>query len=223
MRKMLDSFRGKVLRTSPIEQITRDGRGWRLHGADQPLGRFDAVVLACHADQAAAMLSDQLHPAEALLNCFRYQPNRAVLHNDTALMPKRRSVWSSWNYLSESHGEDTQLSVTYWMNRLQGIEDEREWLVTLNPLREPDPAKVHAEMDYEHPVFDRAALRAQSMLPRVQGDSNLWLCGSYHGYGFHEDALSSAVRVAEDLGVTAPWSLMPSPAASNSREPAAVC
>jgi predicted NAD/FAD-binding protein len=166
----------------------------------------DRVVLATHADQALALLDEPTADESRLLGAFRYQPNRTFLHTDTRLMPRRRRVWSAWNYLAAGQPDGrSAVSVTYWMNKLQGLETRRDYLVSLNPLTDPDPAQVIAEMTYDHPVFDQAAMAAQPELHRLQGADRLYFCGSYHGYGFHEDALRAAVDVAGRLGVDTDW------------------
>jgi predicted NAD/FAD-binding protein len=197
-----------------VQQVRRLETGVELTLADGRRACFDEVVLACHADQALAMLADASPTEQRLLSAFSYQPNRAVLHSDIALMPRRRSVWSSWNYLAETPGArlaDPRVSVSYWMNRLQGLDAGRDYLVSLNPLREPDPSLVHAEFEYQHPVFDSAAMAAQPQLAQLQGRRHTWLCGSYFGYGFHEDALSSGVAVARALGVEPGWTQQAAP------------
>jgi len=159
--------------------------------------RFDRVVLACHADQALALLEDPAPAVAGLLGRFPYQPNRAVLHSDPRLMPKRRAAWSSWNYLADDRTEATsRVSVTYWMNRLQSLPMSQPLFVTLNPLDEPDPASVHAEMVYDHPLFGSDTPQAQVALQAVQGTHGIYFAGAWTGYGFHEDGLRSAHVVA---------------------------
>jgi predicted NAD/FAD-binding protein len=173
-----------------------------------PALRFDHVVLATHADQALRLLQEDAGPAEArLLGAFRYSRNRAVLHGDAGLMPRRRAVWSSWNYLADRRRAEA-LCVTYWMNRLQGLACGTPLFVTLNPMREPREDQVHHRVEYEHPLFDQAALDAQAALWSLQGQRRTWFCGAYFGSGFHEDALQSGLAVAEALGgVRRPWSV----------------
>ncbi|MGB5832850.1 MAG: FAD-dependent oxidoreductase [Thiohalocapsa sp.] len=167
---------------------------------------FDKVVLACHADQALALLDQPSDDEARLLGRFRYQENRTLLHTDTALMPQRRQVWASWNYIAgDARDGQRSVSVTYWMNRLQGLTSSRDYLVSLNPLQEPDPASIIADMTYDHPVFDGAAMAAQKELECLQGRDRIWYCGSYFGYGFHEDALSAAVDAAKLLGADTAW------------------
>ncbi|MBA1147804.1 FAD-dependent oxidoreductase [Ectothiorhodospiraceae bacterium WFHF3C12] len=201
----------RVVSDTPVRRVVRGAEGVTLHGEQGLLGRFDEVVVAAHADEALAMLEAPTEDERRVLGGFRYQPNEAVLHTDPAAMPRRRSVWSSWNHLSEGFDGNRPVAVTYWMNRLQGLETREPLFVTLNPLSPPDPAKVIRRMTYDHPVFDLAACNAQRLLPTIQGRDRIWFAGSYAGYGFHEDALASAVRVASALGVSAPWQQQPEP------------
>ncbi len=171
--------------------------------------RFDHVVIAAHADQALAMLDDPTPAERAVLGAFRYSRNRAVLHRDPALMPRRRAVWSSWTYLGRRARAEAadQLCVTYWMNRLQRLPDPEPLLVTLNPIREPRGPVLHEEV-YEHPVLDAAALTAQRLMWSLQGRRGVWFCGAYFGAGFHEDGLQAGLAVAEQLGaVRRPWAV----------------
>lgn len=192
---------------TPVRAVRRLGNGVRLVGDQGELGDFDDVVMASHADQTMAMLEQPTADEARLLGAFSYQDNDAFLHTDIALMPRRRAVWSSWNHLTAKSADGQQpVSVTYWMNRLQALPTQTDVLVTLNPLQEPDPAKVIRRECYAHPVFDQAAISAQSALQDIQGVDRIWYCGSYHGYGFHEDAFGSAVRVATQLGAPPPWS-----------------
>ncbi len=168
---------------------------------------FDHVVLACHADQALALLDRPTDAERSLLGAFGYTRNRAVLHRDQRLMPRRRAVWASWNYLGSREQPDA-LQVTYWMNRLQGLSDTNPLFVTLNPTVEPAPETVLHEEVYEHPRFDGAAMHAQAHLWSLQGRDRTWFCGAYFGAGFHEDGLQSGLAVAEQLGgVRRPWSV----------------
>jgi predicted NAD/FAD-binding protein len=191
---------------TPVVRVQRASAGVRVLTADGADHVFDAAVLACHADEALRLI-DSPRPAEtAVLSKFGYQENRTILHSDATLMPRHRRVWSSWNYLAATGASGTErVSVSYWMNRLQGLPGSRQFFVSLNPLREPRPESVVAELSYHHPVFDAEAMRAQGLLGQLQGRDRLWFCGSYAGYGFHEDALASAVEVARLLGAEAPW------------------
>ena len=170
---------------------------------------YDQVVIAAHADEGLAMVEAPTRGEQTLLGAFGYSRNETVLHSDVALMPKRKTLWSAWNYLGRTEpGGDRRLCVTYWMNRLQALPGETPLLVTLNPLQAPDPAKVIHTQVYEHPRFDAAAIRAQRDLWSVQGDGGLWWCGAYFGSGFHEDGLQAGLAVAEAIGgVRRPWTI----------------
>ncbi len=175
-----------------------DGRGGQF--------RFDALVMASHADQTAAVLLDADDEERRLLGAFAYQPNRAVLHSDPSVMPKRRAAWAAWNYTAGSLLEPgARVAVTYWMNRLQNIDERLPLFVSMNPISEPDSALVHGEYAYDHPVFDAAAIAAQQEMPRIQGRGGIYYAGAWLGYGFHEDGLRSGLEAAARLGVAAPW------------------
>lgn len=207
--RLLGDFRNGTLRLgTPVAAVRPGARGVSVIDAQGHASRFDRVVIAAHGDQALRMLDGAGARQREVLSAFRYQRNVAVLHSDPLLMPRRRMAWSSWNYLAETgvSGPDAgKFSVTYWMNRLQGIPVSTPLLVSLNPLREPRGAHVFARFDYDHPVFDADALRAQRLLGAIQGENGVYVCGAWCGYGFHEDGLASGLAVAELLGVRRPW------------------
>lgn len=189
----------------PVRTVRRHDLGVTVETASAS-ERFDRVIFACHADQALALIAEPTSGEREVLGAFRCQPNRAVLHTDEGLMPQRRAVWSAWNYLSDGAGDHGQtVSVTYWMNRLQSLETKQPLFVTLNPLREPAAGTILLERDYRHPQFDAAAMDAQERLPAIQGHGGLFFCGAWSGWGFHEDGIASAVRVAALLGIIPPW------------------
>lgn len=203
---VLERLGDRVRTGCGVNTMTRDDHGVTLQLADGDTQTFDQVICATHADTTKQLLSDADTRERRLLGAFRFQPNRAVLHSDPALMPKRRSVWSSWNYLADrAELSDQRVSVTYWMNRLQQIEGARDYFVSLNPLIEPDSDTVIRELSYDHPMFDTAAIEAQQALSSIQGLRRTWYCGAWCGHGFHEDGLAAAQRVANALGVKAPW------------------
>lgn len=206
VERLLASLQGGVACRERVTAVERCDRGVLLHGENGLVTHYDAVVMACHADQALQLLDRPTPQENRVLGAFRYQDNRAVLHSDTSLMPRRRSVWSAWNYLSNEnrHGA-AAVSVTYWMNCLQRLDQTPPLFVSLNPLREARDDTVIAEMDYSHPIFDQHTASAQERLGQLQGVGGIWYCGSYFGYGFHEDALCSSVSLARQLGVDAPW------------------
>ena len=190
----------------PVHSVNRTPEGLELTHAGGS-AHYDQVVLACHSDQTLAILGETANAAQReVLAAIRYQPNRAVLHTDPALLPRDRKLWSAWNYFAGIGEPGSQpVGVSYLINKLQPLPFETPVAVTLNPAREPDPAKVLAEFDYAHPIFDAAAIAAQERLAEVQGQGGLWLAGAWGSYGFHEDGLKSGLRVANLLGVKAPW------------------
>jgi predicted NAD/FAD-binding protein len=162
--------------------------------------RFDKVVIATHADQALQLLGDPGPQEKEVLGAFRYSRNEAVLHTDARLLPRIRCARASWNYLVPVSGDGEQPPVvSYWMNRLQGLHGARHYLVSLNAGRRIDPATVLAVMDYEHPVYDLPAIRAQARLRSLDTDRTVY-AGAYHGWGFHEDGCRSGVEAARRLG-----------------------
>ena len=190
----------------PVHSVRREAAGLRVtHAAGSEV--FDQVVMACHSDQSLAILGSAASDGQrGVLASVRYQPNRALLHTDRALLPRDEKLWSAWNYFA-GQGEpgEQPVGVSYLINKLQPLPFKTPVVVTLNPAREPDPAKVLAEFDYAHPIFDGPAIAAQQKLAEVQGENGIWLAGAWGSYGFHEDGLKSALRVVNGLGVMAPW------------------
>ena len=192
---------------SGATRIERGRAGVRVRDTAGQWDSFDRVIVATHGDQALALLGAASPRERQVLGAFRYTANSAVLHRDPRLMPRRRRVWSSWNYVGDAGAIEAQASLTYWMNRLQNLGAVPDIFVSLNPTHWPAPELTMAEMHYEHPLFDRNALEAQRALPALQGEGGVFFCGSYMGYGFHEDALSAGLAVAERLGARRPWHL----------------
>ncbi|WP_320201268.1 NAD(P)/FAD-dependent oxidoreductase [Agrobacterium sp. rho-13.3] len=207
--RLIAEFKGTIVLDSQIAGIQRSDEGVKVLDRYGHLSVFDDVVIATHADQALALLADADADERSLLGAFEYTRNAAVLHSDETLMPKRRNVWSSWNYLSEPNSDGTeQLCLTYWMNKLQNIDEATPLFVTLNPSRAIDPAKLIRAFDYAHPLFNTKALEAQKLLWSLQGRRNTWFCGAHFGSGFHEDGIQSGLAVAEALGgVKRPWTV----------------
>lgn len=164
------------------------------------------MIFACHSDQALTLLRNPTEQEKSILGAIRYQPNEAVLHRDVKLMPQRQEAWSSWVYLSQGpKDESSKVSLSYWMNNLQPLATQTPVIVTLNPGVEPQEDLVHDRHWFEHPVFDKAAIKAQEKMPKIQGKDCIWYCGAWQRYGFHEDGLWSAVNVVKQLGVDVPW------------------
>jgi uncharacterized protein len=198
-------FSGRTRTGAPVVAVRQGLRGVQVHTASGDVESFDQVVLATPAHRALQLLDQPGRETRSLLGAFRHSRNRAVLHSDPALMPRRRAAWSAWNHIGR-RGAAAEFCVTYWMNELQGLPRGRDLFVTLNPHREPAPDRTLAAFDYEHPLFDAPALAAQRRLWSVQGEGGVWFCGAHLGAGFHEDGLQSGLAVAEALGgVRRPW------------------
>ncbi len=197
---------GEIRRGAPIVRVKRRPESVELADVRGHSDFFDQVVLAAHADQALAMMVEPKPDERRLLSAFRYGDNEAVLHGDEKLMPRRRAAWAAWNYLAEGPDGQRELSVSYWMNRLQPLGAAPELYVTLNPWRLPSAEKIYYRKIYRHPFYDLAALRAQKQLWSIQGVDRIWYCGAYFGAGFHEDGLQAGLAVAEQLGgAKRPW------------------
>jgi len=205
--KISRPFADKTFKGRGVTRVTRQGDGVHLFAGDQSLGRFDQVVLACHADQALAMLPGATAQERRLVGAFKYSENEAYMHSDESLMPQRRKAWSSWNYMADGNRPGS-LSVSYWMNSLQHIDETNPIFVTLNPLHQPKPESVMKHETFMHPIFDSAAMAAQEDLWDLQGEGGVWFAGSYFGSGFHEDGLQAGLAVAEAIGgVRRPWNV----------------
>ena len=198
-------LRQRARLATPATLVKHDGDRVQVRDALGHWDRFDKVVLACHADQALALLADPSPRERALLGSFAYSSNEIWLHTDEGLMPKRRAVWSSWNYVADRRTAGPPASVTYWMNRLQSLADPTPLFVSVNPCRPPHPDTVLQRFTFEHPMFDAGAIRAQRGLHQIQGERGVYFAGSYCGNGFHEDALSAGLSVAAQLGAAPSW------------------
>lgn len=207
VERIVAPLRDAIRLNDPVVAVHRHFDGVSVRSIDGSIREFDQIVFASHSDQTLAILGNTATPIERkLLGAIRYEHNRAVLHRDADLMPRRRRIWASWNYLTSTQGrERRQASVTYWLNRLQSLPRRFPLFVSLNPIREPDPSLVVDEYDYAHPQFDQAARTAQRRLTTQQGTNRTWFAGAYLGYGFHEDGLQSGLNVAAALGSAPPW------------------
>ena len=184
---------------TPVLGIARDEQGVQVRTA-QGVEHFDHVVLATHADQSLALLERPSNDEQALLGAIRFQANRAVLHTDTRVMPKRRLAWAAWNYQrTQDDSENARVCLHYWLNRLQPLPFKQDVIVSLNPASAIDPATILGSYDYDHPVFDLPAIAAQSELPRLQGQHRTWYAGAWMRFGFHEDGYQAGLAVAKGL------------------------
>ena len=204
--RLTERLRGRIRTAAPVSALDRGRTSVGVRVEDEWL-EFDQVVFAVHTDQALAILGDDArHDEIQALKTIEYQPNVAILHSDTGLMPATKSVWSSWNALASSDNrEHAVASVTYWMNRLQGIDESVPLFVSLNPATQPDPRLTHATFEYAHPQFRSGSREAQLQIAAIQGENRTWYAGAWLGYGFHEDGLQSGFNVAAALGSPPSW------------------
>lgn len=207
VEKLTSAFRDRLRLGCAVTSIERTPHGVVVNDSHGRSDRYDHLVIASHSDQALAMLSDADDSERAILGAIGYSPNTVYLHRDTRLMPKRKRAWASWNFLRWQREGATvnDVAVTYWMNRLQGIDDGKPLFVSLNPPFAPAPELTFGKYMCEHPQFNAAAFAAQKRLGEIQGRRRTWFCGAWTGYGFHEDGLRSGLAVAEALGAVAPW------------------
>ena len=184
---------------TPVLGIARDTQGVQVRTA-QGVEHFDHVVLATHADQSLSLLDKPSTDEQALLGAIRFQANRAVLHTDTRVMPKRRLAWAAWNYQrTQDDSESARVCLHYWLNRLQPLPFKQDVIVSLNPASPIDPATILGSYDYDHPVFDLPAIAAQRALPRLQGQQRTWYAGAWMRFGFHEDGYQAGLAAAQGL------------------------
>ncbi|MBM3617303.1 MAG: FAD-dependent oxidoreductase [Alphaproteobacteria bacterium] len=206
VEKLTEAFRDRIRLSSGVTRVERKSGKVEVTDVSGATETYDHVVFASHADETLAMLANPTPEEQRILSCFTYQPNTAYLHRDASFMPLRRASWSSWVYLRDGTVIGRQdLSLTYWMNNLQPIDPSRPTFVTLNPDRIPAPELTFDRHAFSHPVFTLDAIHAQSELPTIQGKENIWFCGAYTRYGFHEDGMMSGIAVAKGLGAEVPW------------------
>jgi uncharacterized protein len=208
VERLTRSFADRIQLDTAVVGVQRTENGPIIIDSKGCSERFDHVVIATHADQALGILADPSISENELLGAFRYSRNLAVLHTDSSLMPKRRKVWSSWNYIGNRSADRDGVCITYWMNRLQNLATDTALFVTLNPPRPPRNGTLLYSEVYDHPIFDAKAIAAQRLLWLLQGQRNTWFCGAHFGAGFHEDGLQAGLAVAEQLGgVRRPWNV----------------
>jgi len=201
VRAFLKDFRGEVRKSSGVTSVRREGEGVVLSQGNL-VERFDKVVIATHADEALELLEDPSQDERRLLGSWRYQDNHTVLHSDVSVLPPNRRAWASWNYVVERDAPPGgKTSLSYHMNRLQGLKAQKQYCVTLNRSVPPREGETIREFFYHHPTYSLASVKSQGELPRLNGVRNTYFCGSYFGYGFHEDAVKAGVAVGRALGV----------------------
>jgi predicted NAD/FAD-binding protein len=202
VKTFLNGFKGRVFTDRPVERIRRIDSGAVLTFAGGVEETFEKVIIAAHADEALGLLADPSPEETACLSPWSYNRNVVVLHTDASFLPENPRARASWNYLREKDASlEAPVMLTYHMNRLQGLRTKKEYCLTLNPLRPVERSRIIRELVYRHPMYTAEAVATQRSLPSLNGCRHTFFCGSYFGYGFHEDALRSGVEVAEAFGI----------------------
>tara|TARA_Y100000590_G_C15599672_1_gene969507 strand:+ start:73 stop:1314 length:1242 start_codon:yes stop_codon:yes gene_type:complete len=197
--KILKKISGEYYKNYEIKKVFRNPNSVRLYyGSSNEYFDYDHVIFACHADDSLKLIENPTENEIKILKSFQYKKNIAVLHNDEILMPKNKKAWSSWNSIMDIHDLNKNC-VTYWLNKLQNLNSNDNYFLTLNPIIPIDEKKVMKVVEFTHPFYDIKTIKAQRYLSEIQGINNSWFCGSYFGYGFHEDGLKSAITIAAKL------------------------
>ena len=197
--KIIDQISGEHFKNYNIGKIVRNNFGVKIfYGGENEFFDYDKVVIATHADEALDIIENPTIEEKKILKNFKYRKNTAIIHFDESIMPKNRKAWCSWN-TAMNQGEIGKTSVTYWLNQLQNLKIDRDIFLTINPFREIPQDKIFKEVSFTHPYYDIAALSNQSNLNKIQNKKNILFCGSYFGYGFHEDGIRSSIEMLKAL------------------------
>ena len=205
LEKLTAGFRDKIKTSCGITKVLRQNGKVQITDTLGAGAEYDEVIFAGHADDTLSVLGDASESEKKTLGAFHYQKNMVVLHKYTGIMPKRRACWGSWVYHATPEADNGPISVTYWMNHLQGIRQDCPVFVTLNPRVAIPEGDVFERHVFDHPIYDPVAVAAQPKIAALQGRKSTWFCGAYHRNGFHEDGLASAVDIAARMGITPPW------------------
>jgi predicted NAD/FAD-binding protein len=199
VENILSKISGEHFKNYPVKKIKSKTNGVDLYyGGESEFFDYDKVILATHADEALSIIESPSEEEKKILSNFSYKKNIAYIHTDESIMPKNPKVWSSWNS-SIKKGEIEKNSITYWLNLLQNLKCEENIFLTLNPYFEIDQSKIIKKVTFTHPYFDQSALNYQSQLINLQNKRNILFCGSYFGYGFHEDGIKSSIDMLKNL------------------------
>ena len=196
VEKVLENISGEIFKNYKVNKISRSKENVRIRIGEEYLD-YDYVILASHADQSLEMLENPTDDETRILSKFKYVSNSAILHTSEKLMPKKKSAWSSWNSISKG----SKTCVTYWLNNLQNLKSENNFFLTLNPIYEIDKANIIKKINFTHPYFNKETLKLQKTLQSLQGKKRTWYCGSYFGYGFHEDGLKSSINLLKNFKI----------------------
>ena len=199
VNKVLKTISGEYFKNYEVKEVERNKKNIRvLYGASNEYFDYDKVVFAAHADETLKLIHNPTETERNILSSFKYKSNIAYLHNDIKLMPNKKNAWSSWNSILDKN-DINKNCVTYWLNRLQNLETKNNYFLTLNPIFKIDNNKIIKKIEFTHPFFDLQSIMAQKKLKELQGIKNSWFCGSYFGYGFHEDGLKSALNIVNEI------------------------
>ncbi len=196
VKKVTEKISGEIFKNYKVDKVVRSKENVRIYIGDEYFD-YDQVIMATHANQSLNLIKNPTHQEKNILNKFNYVSNIAILHTEENLMPKRKNAWSSWN--SISNGEKT--CVTYWLNKLQNLEVNKNYFLTLNPIYEIDNSKIIKKVGFTHPYFNSENVKLQKELYTLQGTNRIWFCGSYFGYGFHEDGLKSSLNLIKKFNI----------------------
>ena len=199
VKKILETISGEYYKNYRINKISRLSNGVKVYyGGNNEFFDYDKVVIATHADEALSLITDPTPEEKSILANFKYKNNIATIHTDESLMPKNKKAWSSWN--SSVNKENTsETSITYWLNLLQNLKTNKNIFLSLNPFLKIDPKKIISKVKFTHPYYDKEALENQNRLKNIQNKKNLLFCGSYFGYGFHEDGIKSSLEMIKSF------------------------
>ena len=195
VNKILKTISGEYYKNYPINKISRHPKGVQVfYGGKNEFFDYDKVVIATHADEALSLISEPTKDEKDILSNFKYKKNYAIIHTDETVMPKNKKAWSSWNS-SVNKDNNSQTSITYWLNLLQNLNTKKNIFLSLNPFYKIEKNKIIKEINFTHPYYDKAALDNQKRLKYIQNINNTLYCGSYFGYGFHEDGIKSSIEI----------------------------
>ena len=199
VKKILNTINGEYFKNYKIKNVLRNQNGIKLYyGSSNEYFEYDKVIFAVHADEILKLINNPSENEKKILKNFQYKKNIAYLHNDERLMPNRKNVWSSWNSILDKN-DIKKNCITYWLNKLQNLKTKKNYFLTLNPFISIEENKIIKKIEFSHPFYDINTINAQKHLSELQGINNTYFCGSYFGYGFHEDGLNSGMEVAKKL------------------------
>jgi len=199
VKKVLETINGEYFKNYNIKKVSRNKNGVRLYyGKSNEYFEYEKVIFAVHADEALRLISEPTENEKKILENFQYKKNIGYLHNDERLMPRRKKAWSSWNSILDKN-DGKKNCITYWLNKLQNLKTKKNYFLTLNPFISIEDEKIIKKIYFSHPFYDMKTVNAQKLLSELQGINNSYFCGSYFGYGFHEDGLNSGINVSNRL------------------------